>query len=293
MSISVNWRNPYEDCPGRWYKGNLHTHTWPASHCGKLPLERMLAEYARLGYDFLSISDHMTLTAARHDSLTIIPGLEWNAPNGVYHTGLYSLDEALLAEAPAFTDQQSLLTHMAGRDAMVVMNHPNWLPDPHYRREKLDERTGYDAIEIYNHVIERLEGYAISTDKWDYLLSRGRRVLGLASDDSHIEQDIGGAALMVRSASGDAASLLAAIRRGRFYCTSGVWIRRIGRQGNTVSVESENAQEIQAIGDGGARLERHAGPSLEFDLGPAKSYVRFALYGPGSSMAWTQPFFLG
>jgi len=57
MSIEVNWANPYEDRRGQWLRGNLHAHSSPASSCGKVPMDRLLAGYAEAGYDFLSVSD--------------------------------------------------------------------------------------------------------------------------------------------------------------------------------------------------------------------------------------------
>ena len=44
-------------------------------------------------------------------------------------------------------------------------------------------------------------GVALATDKRDYLLSKGKRVLGFTNDDSHQERDIGGAWDTVRAAS--------------------------------------------------------------------------------------------
>ena len=55
--MTVNWRNPYAAQTGKWYKGNLHTHTSPASHCGKVPVPRMLGYYAKAGYDFFAVTD--------------------------------------------------------------------------------------------------------------------------------------------------------------------------------------------------------------------------------------------
>ncbi len=289
--INVNWSNPYEDRRGQWYRGNLHTHTSPASGCGRVELPRVLELYGRAGYDFLAVSDHMKLTRPSQSDLSLIGGVEWNAPGGE-HAGVYSLDHDLLTETTGFDDQQALLDRLAGQEALVVLNHPNWQDRPHYRREELAARQGYDAIEIYNGVIERLRGAAIATDKWDYLLASGRRVLGVASDDSHVEEDIGLAAVMVRSPCPRADSILQALRRGNFYCTSGLGIHDIRRQGQTVTVETDGAQEIQAIGAGGVRLARVAGPSMAFPVpDSAGGYLRFVAYGQGSAMAWTQPFF--
>lgn len=294
MSNHVDWTDPYGDRRGRWYKGNLHAHTSPASECGQVALDRVLKLYAQAGYDFLAISDHMALTEAAGDKLAIIPGLEWNSAAGE-HTGIYALDRGILRRCLKIQDHRRLLKFLAGKEALVVLNHPNWQLSPHYRREQLRAKGPYDGIEVYNFVIERLQGCAISTDKWDDLLAGGRGVLGLASDDSHIEADIGGAAVFVRARRKSARDILDAIRRGNFYCScGGMRLSGIRRLGDVIAVAAEGGQEMQAVGEGGRVLARVKGPKISFDLsGWPTSYVRFTAYGPGSSMAWTQPFFKG
>ncbi len=195
MSTSVDWSNPYADRDGRWLKGNLHTHTSPASGCADISFSDCIDLYVAHGYDFVSISDHWAYTPHQDDRITILPGVEWNAEGGVYHTGVCSLDSSRLQAAMAVLDQEEMLRRCQGDDSLLIMNHPNWQLRSHYRREELERVTGYDGIEVYNAVIERLDGYAISTDKWDYLLARGRRVLGFASDDSHRKTDIGHGAI--------------------------------------------------------------------------------------------------
>jgi len=290
MSVVVNWANPYEDRCGQWYKGNLHAHTSPASACGKVPLARALDLYVQSGYDFLAVSDHMKLSRPQDSRLTLIPGVEWNSPLGE-HVGVYSLNTDILDSAVGIADHVQLLAFLGGKDALAVLNHPNWELQSHYRREKLQERQGYDGIEIYNHVIERCQGYAISTDKWDFLLAQDRRVLGFANDDSHAECDIGNAWISVRAHERTPAAILEAVRRGNFYCSCGVELTDIRREGDAITVESRGGQEIQAIGEGGIMMQRVRQESLTFDIKAARRYVRFAVYGTGSSMAWTQPFF--
>ncbi len=212
MSNTVNWSDPYAARGGRWYKGNLHAHTSPASGCATLRVEDVWNRYARAGYDFLAISDHMSFSVYQDPRMVWIGGIEWNSPTGE-HTGVYSLDHGLLRRCVQIADQGELLSLLAGKEALAVLNHPNWQLVPHYRREQLEARQGYDGIEVYNHVIERLDGYAISSDKWDYLLMKGRQVLGLASDDSHIGADIGNAYISVRAQARTPEAILAALPR--------------------------------------------------------------------------------
>jgi len=292
MSISVNWSNPYSDRRGQWLKGNLHAHTTAGSGCAEVSLEKSLELYVQAGFDFLAISDHMTVTEPQDGRLVLLAGVEWHCEAGL-HTGIYAEDTDVVRPATAITDHQELLDAAAERQALVVLNHPNWQLAPHYRRETLDEKRHFDAIEIYNAVIQRLAGYAIATDKWDYLLARGKWVLGLAVDDSHTEDDIGNAWICVRAASRTPQSVLGAIRQGNFYCSSGVEITDIRRQGDVIEVKTSNAEEIQAFSDGGRRIARVEGSAISFAPGPdTPSYVRFEAFGHGSTMAWTQPFLL-
>lgn len=293
MLSQVNWSNPYADREGHWLKGNLHTHTSPASSCGTVPLETVLDLYAELKYDFLSISDHMTYVEARDDRFITIPGVEWNPADWMGHTGVYSLDSKVVESVVPFDEHPDMLESLKDADALVILNHPNWQLVPHYRRERLLELSNYHGIEIYNAVIEVLDGYSISTDKWDYLLANGRRVLGFASDDSHRESQIGQAWITVRASERSAVCIMDAIRRGNFYCSSGVNITDIARHGSVIDVETENAEEIDVRGDGGVRFHRALGNRMSFDTQELQAdYVRITAYGPGSTMAWTQPFFL-
>lgn len=293
MKNNINWANPYAERDGQWLKGNLHTHTSPASGCGEISIEDCVDLYVKHGYDFLSISDHCAYTDHIDDRLTLIPGVEWNSPTGC-HTGVYSLDTSHIHAAIAVHDQELLLNNLANTGALVILNHPNWQMRPHYRREELDAKHDYDGIEIYNAVIERLEGYSISTDKWDYLLTRGTRILGFANDDSHRAADIGHAAIYVRCKTRAAADILAAIKTGNFYSSSGVVIEDIRCQDGIIEIETPDAQQIEARVDGGQLVQRVMDKSIRLDTCDIKrAYVRFVIYGNGSAMAWTQPFFLG
>ncbi|MDD5707069.1 MAG: hypothetical protein PHR35_14185, partial [Kiritimatiellae bacterium] len=141
-SVPVDWSNPYADTRGTWLKGNLHTHSSDGSACGQTPLAEVLKRYARSGHDFLCVSDHMTLTeprpAAAH-GLLLLPGIEWNSHAGE-HMGVYTLDRALLRHCVKSSDQSALLSYLSRRDALVVLNHPNWQREPHYSHEQLMRR---------------------------------------------------------------------------------------------------------------------------------------------------------
>ena len=82
-----------------------------------------------------------------------------------------------------------------------------------------------------------------------------------------------------------------ALEAGRFYASSGVKISRIVVRGRRVSVETENARRIVAIGHLGTRLQVTDDSHIDFEAKPDSSYVRFECWGDGEQFAWTQPFF--
>jgi len=51
--------NPFRE-EGRWFKGNVHTHS-TASDGTRTP-EQLVKIYREAGYDFLSITDHSVVT---------------------------------------------------------------------------------------------------------------------------------------------------------------------------------------------------------------------------------------
>lgn len=292
MNDLVNWKNPYESHEGNWYKGNLHTHTSPASGCAVISAEDCLNRYIELKYNFLSISDHMTYNNYTDDRISQIPGIEWNSMAGE-HTGIYTFDTSVLHKAIEISDQTVLLEYLSGTDSLVILNHPNWLLTPHYRREDLLEKSCYHGIEVYNGVIERLDGYAISSDKWDFLLAQGKKVFGFANDDSHCFTDIGLAANIVRSKSSSPQDIFRALLSGNFYGSSGVIIDDIRMEDGVIEIETRSAQEIRAIITGGPMVDRVKDHSIRFDTSKCSvDYVRFECYGQYAEMAWTQPFFL-
>ncbi len=292
-------KNPYAGA-GRWYKGNLHTHTAPVSPCSELSPKTVLDSYAERGYDFLSISDHMALTSLSDPRICIIPGLEWNASiidaGGFFrfHTGVYATDAALLSAALAREDHDEMLADLSSTRALTVLNHPDSRKPPHYTKSELAAKSGYDGIEIFNGGARRSTGKGHALEKWDFLLQSGRAVFGFAADDAHLPIDIGHGWIVVCAPAKTGDAILESIRRGSFYASTGVTIDSVGRNGDRVWVDSPDAMEVIAICDGGRRLFKNRGNRAEFDFaGPANppKYVRFELRDANEGRAWTQPFF--
>ena len=299
----VNWQNPYENLTDIWLKGNLHTHTAPQSPCGLVAMNRVLELYEQKGYDFLSISDHQFCSTVDHPTkLITIPGLEWNSRlqeqsrdvvNYREHLGIYSLDRDLVSSALEFTGPEETISSLQNGQSLIVLNHPNWLVPHHYSEEELFTLySGCDGLEIYNAVINRHPGVADATMKWDRVLTDKGPILGFASDDSHMEADIGNACIMVNVERASSEDIFARIKVGAFYCSTGVVIQHISRYGDLLTCQAESADvTIEAIGENG-QIFSVADNTLEIDMSNyPTAYIRFTLYGNRKEQAWTQPFF--
>lgn len=284
-------QNPYLG-PGDdslWLRGNLHAHTTQSD--GASPPEAVIAAYEQRGYDFLALSDHDTLVRPgdyqSRTPMTLIAADE--VTRGGPHVLAAQVREVVLPDP----DRQRVIDATRAQGGFAVLCHPRWQRRySHFPQDLMERLTGYTGIEIYNGVIERLEGAALATDCWDGLLSGGRRVWGFANDDLHVPADIARGWNVVQAADRSAEALCDALRRGRFYASTGVEITRIEVSGGAISVTAPNAQRIRFVGAWGREWLTVDGSEAGYEAqGAEGGYVRVECHGAGVQAAWTQPFF--
>lgn len=293
-----------------WFRGNLHSHTTESD--GRESPARVMEQYRRLGYDFLAISDHDILTRVDPeevpDGLTMIPSLE----AGV---GPHVLCVDVDAVIPKMSDRQAVIDRTREAGGITVLNHPNWGRGfSHWDQDAMEALDGYAGIEIYNGVIEILEGSPYALDRWDRLLTAGKRVWGFAHDDSHATFGVGLGWIMVQAASNTREHLMDAIRGGRFYASTGVTVRSLELEADSWTVEGEAVDRIRFVGAHGRLLaladaetgnymyragnevltealpSRPAGAlTARYRFQEDEPYVRCELLGRGGRCAWTQP----
>lgn len=280
---------------GEWLRGNLHTHTLQSD--GSRPPQEVIDDYASRGYGFLMLADHDVFTSETHYArwnsrgMVMIPGNELAGGPHLLHVDA----DRLVASRPS---RQEILNDIAAAcresgHGFAVVNHPNWQSAfNHCTIEQMREWTGYLGMEIYNGVIGRLDGSPYALDKWDMLLSEGRRIWGFANDDSHHagETELGWNTALVRERT--PAGVVEALRAGRFYASTGVTIRSIRVDGMKVRIETENASRIVGIRDTGRRFAIADQAAAEFEVPQGARYARFECWGTGERLAWTQPFFV-
>lgn len=280
---------------GRWLRGNLHTHTTRSD--GARTLQQVLEEYVGHGHDFLMISDHDVFTSAEDYKKLDARGMIFIAGNEITANGPHILDVNARGRIEPYADRQQVLDAInAAGGGFAIINHPNWQPEfNHCPQEDLEKWKGYRGIEIFNGVIGRLAGSQFATDRWDRLLSKGRRVWGFANDDFHKagESALGWNVAYVKEET--PAGVVSALSDGRFYASTGVNIRKIEINGTRVRIETENADRIVASTLHQKRFAVVDRSSLEVDLAEypnVESYVRFECMGRGEQFAWTQPIYV-
>lgn len=278
---------------GQWLRGNLHTHSNRSD--GARPRQMIVDDYAARGYGFLMFSDHDRLTsesdlaALDAKGMVLVPGNEISA--GGPHLLHVDADRRI---EPARMRQEILNDIAAVGRGFAIVNHPNWQEAfNHCSIGQMREWWGYLGMEIYNGVIGRLYGSSYALDKWDMLLTEGRRVWGFANDDCHAARgdiELGWNVAYVREKT--VAGVVEALRSGRFYASTGVEITAIRVNGLRIRIETANAQRIVAIQNSGQRIAVIDAPVLEIEVPDRAAYVRFECWGTGERMAWTQPFFV-
>lgn len=287
--------HPYGNLAGgEWLKGNLHTHTTRSD--GARGVQAVVDDYAGRGYDFLALTDHDIFTSeaeyAEWNSrgMALIPGNEItrNGPHLLHVGGSHFVEPR--------ADRQSVLDEVASRadTGFIVVNHPDWQKGfDHCPLEKLRAWNGYAGIEIYNGVIGFLNGSPYALQKWETLLSEGRRVWGFANDDSHEAAHVALGWNVVYIHERTSAAIIEALRTGCFYASTGVEITdiRVDEDARRVHIETTNAERIIAHTAWGSRVAVADAATMMLEIPGGLPYVRFECWGRGEQFAWTQPFF--
>jgi hypothetical protein len=150
------------------------------------------------------------------------------------------------------------------------------------------------GMEIYNaHYSRRHLVYPdpnpLYTDIWDSLLSRGMRLWGFANDDSHGPPDYGRTLTMACVRDLSPRTLLAALKAGRFYASTGLLMESVQVEGREIKVRLAGSATGRFIGPGGRVIKSEEGRELSC-LHSGEAYIRFEAEGT-DGMIFLQPFF--
>jgi hypothetical protein len=303
----------------RWLKGNTHTHTLYSD--GDSMPEHVVNWYAEHDYDFLFLTDHNVLipdahlAKLQHRGLPVWQGEEITMSAvhvnglGIQRTIVPPEPAKIIAEPYAIREASERLrwaiAEVRAQHGVPTVNHPNWL----WRMTAADLLAAGETplVEIANmasdkeNANEGRPGHPSTEELWDMLLSQGRQVWGVASDDAHHFQkwgpeyhNPGRGWLQVEAEIGNLDSCLAALREGRFYASVGPELTDYRATADELDIAlAGEAATVELVGAEGQLLDALDGTAVRFDLRRVRSpFVRARVIVNNRPALWTQPIFI-
>ncbi len=293
---------------GNLYKGNTHLHTTRSD--GRMNPEEAFGKYKARGYSFVVLTDHIKyFNSERYNSeeFLVIPGVEIHIEHDRdgsrdHHvTGMYdpskgeTFEDGHQFNVPDFSKIQGRIDILKDNANLVIYAHPVW---SRVEPEELMRISGYDAIEIWNHECDFWSNSGNATFHWDYLLRKGRRVNGVASDDLHQKDDRSlGGFIMVQAEKLDNTAIADAIKKGNYYSSTGPEIDEFYLDEGVAYAKGSDCKSISFVTN--ARNRRYSGESenesinhAEHKLSGYESYVRVELEDFKGKRAWSNPIYI-
>ncbi len=295
--------------PGRFWRGNLHTHSTRSD--GVLEPAEVCRRYRAEGYDFIALTDHFVglwgypivdTRAFRAPGFTTLLGAELHSgaqsSGDLWHVLAVGLpddfsapDAPHLSPIPGQESGPDIAARAVAAGAFVAIAHPQWSA-----LTLADARsvTAAHAVEVYNHGCQagadRADGFAIA----DRLLSEGRALTMIATDDAHFsEPDHFGGWVMVRAEANQPEPLLEALKAGQFYSSQGPEIRALEVTERTVEVECSAACSVILQGHRNAAFACHGNSmtraSLPLNRLKGSPWMRVTVFDAAGRRAWSNP----
>jgi hypothetical protein len=292
---------------GDWLRAALHAHT--TSSDGELAPRALARHYDRAGYDVLALTDHWHRSAAPStDGLVVLPGVELNCllpgelDGHVLGIGIDRDPKELEGERRDLAETGAWIV---GAGGVSFLAHPYWTGA---RPGGFELPPAVTGIEVFNAGCELEVGRGLSGVHWDELLGAGRICPALVTDDSHHPGfDSGHAWTWVR-AERDPASILDALRTGRFYGSTGPVIEDVEVGDGVVVVRCSPARSVTLLMGRSSGTAVHAGRlgyrygadilevsaddgivAARLDLPETAPYARLEVVDRAGRRAWTNP----
>ena len=304
---------PSTASPLRWYKGNTHSHTLNSD--GDSSPDDVARWYREHGYHFLVLSDHNFLTSVdglnallgADERFLIIPGEEvTDVVNGKpLHMNGIAVDRLVPPQGgPTMSEaMQRNVDAIRAVRGVPHLNHPNYrwaVTAADIMRVKNDR-----LFEIFNgHPLVNNQGGGGMPgleEMWDMILSSGKLLYGLATDDAHDFKRAGDPTasgpgrgwVYVRATRLDARGIVEALERGEFYASTGVELidvqRTSPRYALTIKPDAFSRYTTRFIGKDGKVLAEVTGNAAVYDTKGGEGYVRAVVLESNGRKAWTQP----
>lgn len=312
-AIRVRSEPPSPSLAGRWYKGNLHTHTLNSD--GDSTPGEVVTWYREHGYQFLVLTDHNFLTSVTGlnallgatDQFLVVPGEEVTDRIGDKPIHLNGLEVDRRVDPPGGSSVVEMVQRMAdairAAHGVPSINHPNfgWAITP----DELGQIERTRLFEVYNGhpSVNNIGGGGVPglEETWDRILSSGRLLYGIAVDDAHhfkrpwdpTASMPGKGWVYVRSPHLEGRALVEALERGDFYASTGVELSAVEatRTELTVAIREQPSSKyrIQFIGRQGRVLSESTISPAVYKFAGSEGYVRARILESNGKMAWVQP----
>ena len=274
--------NPYCDGGSLALKGQLHCHSNNSD--GIDTPSAVVTAYKNAGYDFITITDHDYITADPS-----VAGITWLGASVEETVNRHTIAYDIATQSTDLNVQDVINFHQAN-GKLTSIAHPVWSGSYVMDESELSRLYGFNFIEVFNKTVN---GYGDS--QFDYALSSGKKVFTTAVDDCH---NVGGADfnkgwVVVNVDTNSAAAILASLRNGNFYASTGNDIA-ISVAGNVVTASSVGSSNFIFYGRDGRILKTENGvTSSAYTILGDEMYVRVkSTKVSDSTIAWSQPVFI-
>lgn len=335
-----------------WYRGSTHTHTRGGDVDGTPDfVARWYREHSYqfvviTDHEFVTDVDPLNALFGKPGQFLLMRGQEVTQivsdpthPDGLRHAHVNAINPTRvvmpITSAPV-TEGMTLnrvvakgitMTEAYTRNMVAIraaggipqVNHPNYqwsarlddlLPVP--QAFLLEVWNGYPTSNNLGGVDEAGHVAPSAEALWDALLSKGRIVWGIASDDSHTYHQFddreaptpGKAWVMVRAAALTAEAITDALQHGHFYASTGVTLQSYTVSAKEIAIKIQQPLDpnpifgratrymTRFVGIDGRVLAEMPGLSLRYGIRGDEQYVRASIIDSDGRKAWTQPVFL-
>ncbi len=290
--------------PGRFWKGNLHTHTDRSD--GAFTPEETCRRYQENGYGFVAITDHFLerygfpitdTRPLRNNDFTTILGAELHTDQTEMGDPWHILAVGLpldFAQTQSTESARDLAQRAQAAGAYVAVAHPHWYG---LTERDLEALGMVDAIEVFNGVAVDHNEHADSWHMADVQLGRGQRYLICATDDFHgtrNRHDFRRGWVMVKSQELAPDALMSALKAGHYYASTGPEIHDLTVEpGKELTVRCSPAARILVSGKGSASVAVAGNGDVSFTLDLSRfdsPFGRVTVRDHRGNRAWTNPF---
>jgi hypothetical protein len=296
-----------------WYRGNLHTHAREGESDSSV--EFIVHWYRAHDYHFLVITDHSTITtfpalaASQDTSFILIPGEEviGNANEKELEINAFNIHKPILPihNLTLLTTLQECIDSVRVQNGVPMINHPNY--NWRLNKEILLKSRNCSLFELYNGFpgthSQGDETHPGMEEVWDFMLTSGKRIYGVATDDAHVYQEFspelsnpGRGWVMVKSHNLEVNEIMKNLEAGLFYSSTGVHIVDFQVEADRIEIAIKKREDTEYtthfIGAHGKLLSSTNNNPAVYHLSTDSQYVRAKVIDSNGHCAWTQPVFI-